>query len=170
MMEQVAQALTTGAAAGSEVARRPLFGPTRVSVLRRVNARCLAGAPKGEEVVVEALVQSGTVCEGQVLHAQLPAPIANRARDGPQPASAPVTLAVVNILRFDKPRYRPRVLCACACACALSRQCGREAQGCVCDRRTRATAGEYVGLRLRLEHSGEEAETSDTRHALALFS
>jgi hypothetical protein len=139
-----------------------------VSVLRRVNARCLAGAPTGEEVVVEALVQSGTVREGQVLHAQLPAPIANRARDGPQPASAPVTLAVVSILRFDKPRYRPRVVCACACA--LSRQCGREAQGCVCDRRTRAAAGEYVGLRLRLEHSGEEAAASDTRHALALFS
>ncbi|ELR18901.1 elongation factor Tu GTP binding domain containing protein [Acanthamoeba castellanii str. Neff] len=103
VMEQVAQALTTGAAACREVAKRPLFGPTRVSVLRRVNALCIAGAPKGE-VVVEALVQSGTVREGQVLHARLSAPIANRARDGPQPASALVTLAVVSILRLDKPR------------------------------------------------------------------
>lgn len=141
VMEQVAQALTTGAAACREVAKRPLFGPTRVSVLRRVNALCIAGAPKGE-VVVEALVQSGTVREGQVLHARLSAPIANRARDGPQPASALVTLAVVSILRLDKPR-------------------------------TRAAAGEYVGLRLRLEHSGDVAATSDmaaaTMHALALL-
>jgi hypothetical protein len=158
VMEQVAQALTTGAAACREVAKRPLFGPTRVSVLRRVNALCIAGAPKGE-VVVEALVQSGTVREGQVLHARLPAPIANRARDGPQPASALVTLAVVSILRFDKPRYRPRVVrvvcrvvyCATTCAthdthhtrhtphtthdthsvCRASLECCREAQKCV---------------------------------------
>jgi hypothetical protein len=101
---------------------RPLFGPTRVSVLRRANRPVRLGGsdpdeggPKRvqEDEVVEALVHSGAVREGQVLEAVLPAPIvfarrSRRERIQPEPTTV-ATFSVVSIQRFEKPRYSARV-------------------------------------------------------------
>jgi hypothetical protein len=107
-MEQMANAVTTASAPSKAVTQRPVFGPTRVSVLRRVNKRCMSDGSGGEEVV-EALVQSGTVREGQLVEAVLPAPIASvrHSRRGhlqPKPTVV-ATFSVVSIQRFEKPRY-----------------------------------------------------------------
>jgi hypothetical protein len=106
VMEQMASAVTQ-----AKVARRPVFGPTRVSVLRRVNKHCISGTtssePKKEEVV-EVLVQSGTVREGQMLEAVLPAPTVFSDRHCSYEASMAVaTFTVVGIQRLGKPRFAP---------------------------------------------------------------
>lgn len=83
VMEQVARAVTTSAP-GEVVAKRPVFGPTRVSILQRVNKRCTTTgtdiAQKQEEVV-KALVQWGTVREGQVLEGCCRRPSSHRPLD-----------------------------------------------------------------------------------------
>jgi hypothetical protein len=109
-MEQMASTITT-ASARVKVARRPLFGPTRVSVLRRANRQCISGTDepmRQEEELVEAVVQSGMVREGQILEAALSAPtvFSSHSRSGdivPKPATV-ATFKVVRIQRFNKPR------------------------------------------------------------------
>lgn len=105
-------------AASRVVMKRSLFGPVRVSVLRRENVLCTggqSGTKKPEEVVV-VLVQSGMVREGQVLQAVLPGPIVCRRRPfrrGPPIVSKPptvVTFTVLSIQRFYKPRYQVTVV------------------------------------------------------------
>jgi hypothetical protein len=114
VMEHMARAVTTSAP-GEVVAKRPVFGPTRVSILQRVNKRCTTGggtdiAQKQEEVV-KALVQWGTVREGQVLEAVLPTPIVTptprrRADVLPQPTTSVATFTVLSIQRFETPRCK----------------------------------------------------------------
>jgi hypothetical protein len=115
VMEQMANAVTTASALNKAMAQRPVFGPTRVSVLRRVDEQCTSGrdepkrAQRGEEVV-EALVQSGTVREGQLVEALLPAPIVFARRSGrgriqPKPTTV-ASFSVVSIERLEKSRYR----------------------------------------------------------------
>ncbi len=104
-------------AASRAVVKRSLFGPARVSVLRRENVLCTGeqSNTKPEEVVV-GLVQSGMVREGQVLQAMLPAPIVCRRRSirrGPPIVPKPptvVTFTVLSIQRFGKSRYHSTVV------------------------------------------------------------
>lgn len=117
IMEQSASAVTKPAPGEVAAIKRPVFGPTRISVLRRANKRCTGATDtQKQEEVVEALVQSGMVCEGQVLEAIVVAPITTASRHSrrghilPKPTTL-ATFTVVSIQRFDKPRY------ACVWAC-----------------------------------------------------
>jgi len=103
-------------AASRAVVKRSLFGPVRVSVLRRENVLCTGEQrdtkkKKLEEVVV-GLVQSGMVREGQVLQAMLPGPIVCRRRGPPIVPKPPtiVTFTVLSIQRFGKSRYHGSVV------------------------------------------------------------
>jgi translation elongation factor EF-1alpha len=117
VMEQSASAVTKPAPGEVAAVKRPVFGPARISVLRRANKRCTGATDtQKQEEVVEALVQSGMVREGQVLEAIVVAPITTARRHSrrghilPKPTTL-ATFTVVSIQRFDKPRY------ACACTC-----------------------------------------------------
>lgn len=119
VMEQSASAVTESAPGEVAAAKRPVFGPARISVLRRANKRCTGATDtQKQEEVVEALVQSGMVREGQVLEAVVVAPIATARRHSrrghilPKPTTL-ATFTVVSIQRFDKPRYTR--MCARAC-------------------------------------------------------
>jgi hypothetical protein len=110
-MEQVAMAVTTSAPGEVVAKQRPVFGPTRVSVLQRVNKLCTTGGgtevgDQKQEEVVQALVQCGMVREGQVLEAVLPTPTpAPRRRAHVLPQSTAVaTFTVLSIQRFQTPR------------------------------------------------------------------
>jgi hypothetical protein len=106
-------------AASRAVVKRSLFGPVRVSVLRRENVLCTgeqSDTKKKPEEVVVGLVQSGMVREGQVLQAMLPGPIVCRHRSirrGPPIVPKPptvVTFTVLSIERFGKSRYHGTVV------------------------------------------------------------
>jgi hypothetical protein len=182
VMEQSASAVTESAPGEVAAAKRPVFGPARISVLRRANKRCTGATDtQKQEEVVEALVQSGMVREGQVLEAVVVAPIATARRHSrrghilPKPTTL-ATFTVVSIQRFDKPRYTR--MCACASFLWCSCNCISAALLIiVIARRSSAAAGEYVGLRLRLEHlspaaagAGDIAVAATTRHLSLLRS
>ena len=102
-------------AASRAVVKRSLFGPVRVSVLRRENVLCTgeqSDTEKKPEEVVVGLVQSGMVREGQVLQAMLPGPIVCRRRGPPIVPKPPtiVTFTVLSIQRFGKSRYHGSVV------------------------------------------------------------
>jgi hypothetical protein len=122
VMEQVAGTVTTSAPGEVMAKQRPVFGPTRVSVLQRVNKLCTTGGgtevgQQKQEEVVQALVQCGMVREGQVLEAVLPTPTPpaprRRAHVLPQP-TAVATFTVLSIQRFQTPRCaEPRDAASC---------------------------------------------------------
>jgi hypothetical protein len=123
-MEGVADSMATTSLSSPSallLAKRPVLGKTRVCVMRRLRRRRgiatssnHTSEKEGEAgivVVVVALVQSGTVRQGQALEALLPGSRllahhhpASRVTNRP---SMTARYRVVSIQRFGKPMYAP---------------------------------------------------------------